>query len=67
MKNGVVSGVRIVSEKGRDCTIVNPWPGKKATIVRKGGGQGSSAETKQGERFTFRTAVNETIELSTEK
>ncbi|MCX6877883.1 MAG: hypothetical protein NTW21_29330 [Verrucomicrobia bacterium] len=67
MQNGVVSGVRIVSEKGRDCVVVNPWPGKKATLVRKGGRPGSSAETKQGERFTLETAVNETIELSPEK
>ncbi len=64
MKNGVVSGVKIVSEKGRDCTVVNPWSGRKVTLVRNGGRPGSSAETKQGERFSFRTAVNETIELS---
>ncbi|MCX5653165.1 MAG: hypothetical protein NTY65_00720 [Planctomycetota bacterium] len=67
MKNGVVSGVKILSEKGRDCTVVNPWPGSKVALVRNGRRPGSSAETKQGERFSFRTAVNETIELSPEQ
>ena len=67
MNNGVVSGVKIVSEKGRDCVVVNPWPGKKVTIVRNGGKPGPAAETKQGERFSFRTAMNETIEIIPEK
>ncbi len=67
MKNGVVSGVRIVSEKGRDCTVVNPWPGKQVRIVRTGAKPGPAAETKQGERFSFRTAMNETIEIIPEK
>jgi hypothetical protein len=67
MKNNVVSGVKIVSEKGRDCTVVNPWPGKKVTLVRNNRKPLFSAEVKQGERFSFKTAVNETIELSPEK
>jgi hypothetical protein len=67
MRNGVVSGVTIVSEKAKDCTVVNPWPGKKVYLVREGGRPGSSAETKQGESFSFRSAVNETIELRPEK
>ena len=34
LKAGEVRGVRITSEKGRDCTIQNPWPGKKVRLVR---------------------------------
>jgi hypothetical protein len=64
MKNGVVSEVKIVSEKGRDCTVVNPGPGRKVILVRNGRMPGSSTETIQSERFTFSTKVNETIELS---
>lgn len=26
LKDGVVDGVKIVSEKGRDCTVQSPWP-----------------------------------------
>ncbi|MEI7902032.1 MAG: hypothetical protein WCK89_17405 [bacterium] len=67
LKNGIVSGVKIVSEKGRDCVAVNPWPGKKVTLVRNGRRTWLFAETRQGERFSFKTAVNETVELSPEK
>jgi alpha-L-fucosidase 2 len=28
LKGGVISGVKITSEKGGDCVIVNPWPGR---------------------------------------
>ncbi len=53
-------------EKGRDCTIVNPWPGKVVALVRNG----KPAETITGNRFTFKSAVksavNETIELKSE-
>ena len=59
LKNGVVGRVKILGEKGRPCTVVNPWPGKKIRIVRNG----KSAETVSGDRFTMKTAVNEAIEL----
>lgn len=32
LKGGVVTGVKIVSEKGRDCTVLNPWTGRRQTI-----------------------------------
>ena len=37
LKDGVVRGVKIVSEKGRDCTVLNPWPGKqsKSSVMAK--------------------------------
>ncbi|RPE12820.1 hypothetical protein EGT74_04555 [Chitinophaga lutea] len=44
LKNGVVQYVKVVSEKGRDCILQNPWPGKtlivksnkKATVKSSG-------------------------------
>jgi hypothetical protein len=59
LRGGTIGGVRIVSEKAKDCTVRNPWPGKRVALIR--GGQ--AAETVAGDRFTFRTGFNETIEL----
>ncbi|NQT86852.1 hypothetical protein HQ560_08820, partial [bacterium] len=41
------------------CTVQNPWPGQKVTVVRKGG----KAETVSGPRFTLGTSPNEALEL----
>ena len=62
LKDGVTSGVRIVSEKGRDCSIVNPWPGQVVRISRNG----KSAESVSGDHFALKTAVDETVELEPE-
>ena len=59
LKDGVVADVRIVSEKGRDCTVENPWPGKPVTLARNG----QNSATLTGARFTFKTTPGETIEL----
>ena len=82
LKNGEVCGVRILSEKGRDLTVQNPWPGKKVCVVRTPGSAGgppavrapgedsaqssAKASTTNGERFTLKTSVGETIELRPE-
>lgn len=58
-KSGLVSEVKIVSEKGRNCTIINPWTGKKVMLFRNG----KKAETISGERITFKTSTGETIEI----
>jgi alpha-L-fucosidase 2 len=55
LKNGVVGGVKIISEKGADCTVQNPWPGKKVTI--------SGRKPLEGARFTFKTKPGEIMEL----
>ncbi len=60
LKGGTVQYVKIDSEKGRDCTVVNPWPGKKVVLTRSG----KQAETLEGERFTFKTQPGETITLN---
>jgi len=59
LKNGKVSGVRIVSEKGRDCKVLNPWPGKAVRVTRNG----KAAETLKGERFSLATAPGEILIL----
>ena len=61
LKDGKVCGVRIISEKGKDCTVQNPWPGSKVQIVRNG----KLAETVSGERFTLKTGVGEVLALET--
>jgi alpha-L-fucosidase 2 len=65
LKNGVVLGVKIVSEKGRDCTVVNPWPGRAVQLVHNG--KGSSITVIEGNRFTFKTGANDTIALEPRK
>ena len=57
MKAGVVRGVKIISEKGRACTVHNPWPGKSVRVIRNG----KPAESLSGERFVLKTGVGETI------
>jgi hypothetical protein len=59
LQNGVVSGVKIVSEKGCPCTVQNPWPGKTVKVLRNG----KAGKSVKGDRFTLKTEVNEVIEL----
>lgn len=58
-KSGTVCGVTVFSEKGRSCTVVNPWKGKTVLLVRNG----KPDKQLQGEELTFPTSVNETIVL----
>ena len=63
LKAGLVSGVRIHSEKGRDCTVENPWPGHEIRLVRNA----TPAEILTGNRVTFKTTPGENIELAPEE
>lgn len=56
-KGEMPEAVRIVSEKGKPCTLVNPWPGKHVVLYR----DGKKAEILVGERFTFKTKAGEVI------
>ena len=58
-RNGIVCDVSVFSEKGRSCTVVNPWKGKTVFLVRNG----KPDKQLQGEELTFPTSVNETIVL----
>ena len=59
LADGQVQYVMIRSERGRPCTLVNPWPGKAVTLYRSG----KPAETLRGERLKFATSVGEEILL----
>ncbi|MFO1521161.1 MAG: LamG-like jellyroll fold domain-containing protein [Kiritimatiellia bacterium] len=61
LNDGVVSGVRIVSEKGRPCLIQNPWPGRAVNVVRNGV---QGVPVAAAARFTLETAPGEVLELS---
>ena len=60
LKDGVVTEVRIVSEKGRPCLVENPWPGRKVMLTSNG----RNAETLAGDRLKFGTTTAETISLT---
>ena len=60
LHDGVVAGVRLLSEQGRDCTLVNPWPGQAVSLHR----DGKAAETLQGDRITFPTRAGEHVALA---
>lgn len=56
---GEVSYVRIESEKGRDCTFENPWPGRPVRVTRVA----QPAKSLTGERLTIKTNCGESILL----
>ena len=59
LRDGTVEYVEITSERGRKCTIDNPWPGRQVTVTRGDG----RTETAQGGRFTLQTRVGEKLRL----
>ena len=62
IRNSLITSVKIYSEKGRPCEVINPWPGKIVQLKRNG----QEAERFNSDRLHFNTAEGETIELSTE-
>jgi alpha-L-fucosidase 2 len=60
LAGGTVRSVRIVSEKGQPCTVLNPWPGKAARVLRNG----ENAEIVSGDRLSLPTSPGERVELS---
>lgn len=61
-KNGRVGNIIIVSEKGRDCSLQNPWPGKTLRLSRNG----RKAEALNGIEVTFHTTAGEKIAVQPE-
>ena len=57
LRNAVVLNVKILSEKGINCIIMNPWPDSTVKLVRNG----MEAESLAGERLEFATAPMEEI------
>jgi len=64
MKRGVVSYLVIESEKGKRCSVMNPWPGKDVAVTELGktGGTRVSVE-KTGDRVTFQTRPGEVYSI----
>ena len=60
MKAGRIQNVQIISEKGRDCMVLNPWPTTSIQITRNG----KQAEVLTGERVVLQTKAGEVIELA---
>ncbi len=59
LSKGAVKGVVIESEKGRPCTLQNPWHGKAIALTRNG----HAAETLTGDTVTFKTTPGERIAI----
>ncbi len=60
LKNGEVEYVRLLSEQGKTCTMVNPWPGKAVRLYRND----KQAEVLHAaQRFKFDTTPGERIIL----
>ncbi|MEI6655279.1 MAG: hypothetical protein WCP45_10955 [Verrucomicrobiota bacterium] len=59
LKGGTVQSVKIFSEMGRPCTLVNPWPGKTIDVYR----DGKKSATLKGERVVLKTEAGATLVL----
>jgi len=53
MNNGVVGHIQITSEKGKSCTVLNPW--KEKDLVIKDAGGNNIKVLKDGPKYTFLT------------
>ena len=59
LKGGEVQYVKLISERGRKCAMVNPWPGQSVRLYRNE----KKAEVFKLDRFSFDTAENESLRL----
>ena len=60
IKNDKVIYIKIISEKGRTCTLENPW-GKSGVVLER---DGQKAETLIGKLIKFKTKLNESISIN---
>ena len=60
LKEGLIQGVTLVSEKGRVCKIENPWKGRPVQVIRENG----KADILYGEYLQIPTVVGEKVELN---
>ena len=60
IRDGEVQSVKIISEKGRQCIVQNPWPSLDVVVTRKSG----LVEVIAGKRVAFATQQNEVIHLA---
>ena len=57
LSKGIVKGLMIESEKGKTCTLQNPWHGKAIILYRNG----RAGETLRGDTVTFKTTDGERV------
>jgi hypothetical protein len=62
IKNGRVGQLTILSEKGKDCVLKNPWQGKELRLSRNG----RKAEKLAGDQVVFHTVAGESISIQPE-
>jgi len=62
LKGGTVRFVKITSEKGRDCTLVNPWQGKGIDVYQ----DGKKIDKLKGDRVVLKTKAGTTVILGPE-
>jgi hypothetical protein len=62
LQDGEVKSLVIESEKGRECKLLNPWPGRRLVLQRNG----REAETLGGEIIQFNTQATERIAIHPE-
>jgi hypothetical protein len=60
LRKGEVTALTIESEKGRECILQNPWPGRTVKLTRNG----RPAEALTGDPLRIRTAAGERIALA---
>jgi alpha-L-fucosidase 2 len=58
-QGGTVRNVSILSERGKPCTLRNPWPGKQVRLTRNG----KPAEELDGDLLKVTTGTGEIIEF----
>ena len=58
LENGTVTFVKILSERGRNCSVLNPWPGQEVEVVGR-----DKTQVLTGQILNFPTLVDETIWL----
>jgi len=63
IRDGEVQSVKIISEKGRQCIVQNPWPSLDVVVTRKSG----LVEVIAGKRVAFATQQNEVIHLAPQR
>ncbi|MDR3094204.1 MAG: hypothetical protein LBU62_06140, partial [Bacteroidales bacterium] len=61
LSGGEITSLQLLSEKGSVCKLKNPWSKAMVQLIRND----KPAEVLSGERLTFKTSVNEKIELVT--
>jgi hypothetical protein len=64
LRDGEVKELIVESEKGRSCTVLNPWPGKKLLVFEVTNNEERSVSVQQeGDKFTFETRAGKKYKI----